>query len=394
MLYRYTAITPDGQKISGQIDAATESAAKRYIQSSGEYLLDLREAKKRDWLKLETQKEPELAAVSSFALELAGLLEAGAPLRKALDIQADGKGKVSKLAANTIKMVETGGTFSDALRQNGGAANLLAEFVAAGEAGAGLDRMLAIGGAFLRQREDALAKIKSALAYPLFICLLALVALLVMMLYVAPTLAPVLADADGAGPILLLADIGRFLQAHASIIFIGFASLTSLLLWLGRSGRLGKGMTRLAWRIPFIGGMTRDLDTGRACAVMAALLESGRSLENALEFAGAASSAQMRVLCLSIAERLRDGHTASAAFQAEKHLPNEVRRLAVLGESSSAFPRAMRQAGHICHDRAMRKLDQAAALAGPALVIGMGGLIAALMLSVLGSLGSIGGGAI
>lgn len=394
MLYRYVAITPEGQKIKGQVDAASEIAAKRYVQNNGEFLIDLREAKKREWLKLETQKDPSLAAVSSFALELAGLIEAGAPLRKALDIQADGKGPVSVLAGNAIKMVETGGTFSEALRQSGDAAKLLAEFVAAGEAGAGLDRMLATGGSFLRQREEALAKIKSALAYPLFICLLAVIALLVMMLYVAPTLGPVLADADGAGPILFLADVGDFFQAHASIIFAGFASLTALLFWLGRTGRFGKSFARLAWSIPFIGGMIRDLDTGRACAVMAALLESGRSLENALEFAGAASSPQMQVLCLSIAERLRDGHTASAAFKAETHLPNDVRRLAVLGESSSAFPRAMRQAGQICHNRAMRKLDQAAALAGPVLVIGMGGLIAALMLTMLGSLNSIGGGAL
>ncbi len=394
MRFRYSSIDASGKRVRGQVEALTEEDARAYIVNSGELLVDLAPQHHRTWFKLETQSEISLETAARFALELSGLIEAGAPLRKALDIQTDGQGKVSALAKGAIKQIDIGGSLSSALRQSGGAAVLLSEFVAAGEAGAGLDRMLGTGGRFLHARAEAFARIRSALAYPMFICLLAFAALTVMTLYVAPSLAPLVEDVDGGGAIQVLSDIGQWVQANSAAILFVTAISVGILFLLAKTDRVSKQLVKLSWAMPVIGSIRKDLDISQACEVLSTLLESGRSMESALSFAGAASSQHVARLFGEIAEHIRDGEVASVAFSAASDLPNDVRRLAVLGESTSAFPHAMKQAGEICHARAMRKLDRLAALAGPVLVIGMGGMIAALMLTVLGSLGSLGGEAL
>jgi general secretion pathway protein F len=392
MLYRYVSIGKTGNKSTGTIEAQSADEARQFVSGNGELLVELMEADKRNWFKLEHRPDVSLGVASIFALELATLVQAGAPLRKALEIQSDGKGETCRLAKLAIKQIEAGGSLSSGLRQAGGAAELLAEFVAAGEAGAGLGLMLETGGKFIRARAEAFSRIRSAMSYPLFIVTLSLVAVIIMTIYVAPALAPVVGEGDGAGVLLWLADLGSWIRIHSVEILLGLAGIVGVLLFALRGKRNREKLNAALWSMPLIGSIGKNLDVGQSCEVMAALLESGRSLESALKFAGATSSPRLAKSFAAISERLRDGQVASAAFAAEDILPNEVRRLAMLGESSSAFPQAMRQAGRICHDRAMRQLEKLAASAGPVLVIGMGGMIAGLMLSVLGSLSSIGGG--
>ena len=389
-LFRYSALGPDGRKRTGQIEAGDESGARRQIAASGDRLIDLKDASKRSWKKLERKTEITPRAASEFAIELSGLLSAGAPLRKALDIQAAGQGPSAKLAASVQRSIDNGGSLSAGLRTAGGGAEILSQFAEAGEAGAGLDELLVSGGRFLQARADALGKIKNALAYPLFILVLALVALTVITLYVAPALAPTMQQSGQGGLIVHMAAFGETVKNHAQAILIGLAGIVVIGFIIARRPSTARRINDLIWSLPGIGHVARDLDTGQSCSVLSALLETGRPLESALKYASGVSGPRLSATYASIAQRLRDGDTASSAFNAEKSLPLEVRRLALLGERSSAFAKTMGQAGEICHARAMRRIDRIAALAGPVLVIGLGAGISLLMLSVLGSLSSIG----
>lgn len=163
-LYRYVSIGPDGKKTSGRVNAADKAYAQRFVTGSGELLVELELVGTRRWLKFERRRDIDLATASSFALELSGLIEAGAPLKQALDIQSDGTSDSARLAKSIGGHIEAGSSLSNGLRQAGGAATLLAEFAAAGEAGAGLSTMLDVGGRFLRARNEAIVRLKRALA--------------------------------------------------------------------------------------------------------------------------------------------------------------------------------------------------------------------------------------
>ena len=392
--YRYTVIAPNGRKRSGQIEAGSRDQAEALISSDGDLLIDLSDTEKRRLLSLERSRDLPSSTATDFALELAGLLTAGASLRRALDIQTEGRSKPAELARSIRKHIDEGGTLSSGLKASGGSGTLLAEFAAAGEAGAGLETLLDVGGRFLAARDQALSEIRSALAYPAFIALLALVALATIILVVAPALAPIFEESGDDSVLLMLADIGTWLTIHSTPILLSLAgALLALFLW-GKSLSAKRVFNQWLWRMPVFGTIAKDLDTGQSCEVLAALLDSGRPLEHALSYASAVSGPELARTYEQVTLKIRDGQIASAAFSDAKQLPLEVRRLAVLGEQSSAFANALRQAGVLCHTRALRRIKQISSVAGPALIIGLGGTIALLMLSVLGSISSIGDSAL
>jgi len=388
--FRYVAVGPDGSRKAGHLDAPGEADARRMVSSSGDLLVELQDASRRNWLKLERRTVLPPAAAAEFALELSGLLGAGAPMRKALDIQSGGTGPTARLAGAVLTHIDNGGSLSDALRQAGGSAVMLAEFAAAGEAGAGLDTLMESGGRFLKARTDAISRIRNALAYPIFIALLGLVAMSVITIYVAPALAPTLKDSGQGGFVIWLASVGDWTQANMSWLAAGVAASILAGSVLMSRASVRRRLGALLWSLPVLGPVARDLDVGQSCDVLSALLQAGRPLESALRFAAAVSGPNLAAVYDSIGQNIRDGQVASAAFASATGLPAEVRRLALLGEKSSAFAGAMRQAGRICHDRALRRIDQFAALVGPVLVIGMGAAIALLMLNILGTLSGIG----
>ena len=168
--YRYTVIAPNGRKRSGQIEAGSRDQAEALISSDGDLLIDLSDTEQRRLFSLERSSDLPSSTATDFALELAGLLTAGASLRRALDIQTEGRSKPAELARSIRKHIDEGGTLSSGLKASGGSGTLLAEFAAAGEAGAGLETLLDVGGRFLAARQQALSEIRRRARLSCFHC--------------------------------------------------------------------------------------------------------------------------------------------------------------------------------------------------------------------------------
>lgn len=392
--YLYTALGPNGQKRQGMLEAISEADASRQLSAAGDRVLSLRERGTRAWFKLEHSQDIKAEAAADFALELAGLLSAGAPLSQALSILTEGRGTSARLAMELLRELDQGGSLSAGLNKAGDGAAVLAPFAEAGEAGAGLEAMLERGGQFLKARREALQKVRSALAYPVFILCLALIAITVITVFVAPALAPTFEGTGDGGLILFLAGIGAAISDNSSFVLIGAAVSVLGSFLLLRTPAVQSALSQLLIKMPLIGVLKRDLDAGQALSVLAALLRTGRSVESALTLSGVIAGTSTKKAFDRIALRLRDGVPLARAFSDETALPLEAKRLAALGEQSSALPKAMQQAGEICLARAMRRIDQTSAALGPFLVISLGVSVSLLMLNVLGSLSSIGGAAL
>lgn len=392
--FSYAILEAGGRKRTGSMVAADIGHARQNLQRIGGRIIELRPAKSHRWTRIEIRRTPSVTVTSEFASELAGLLRAGAPLRQALDIQTSGKTGVARLARTVKQSVDAGQSLSRSLRDTGDAASFLAEFVEAGEAGGRIESMLLKAGEFLIVREDAASKTRAALAYPTFILALSVLAIAVITLYVAPALAPTLREAGSDSIILLLAGFGDVVKANQQLILIAAAALLSVVFLLARAPVAKKFGLSIIWRMPVLGAIVRDLEVGQSGSVLAALVASGRSFDSALGYAARVSNPIMHAEYTSFAANLRDGLPLTSALQKARYLPYEMKRLAVLGERSSALPEALAQASEICTARAMRRIDQISSTIGPVLVIGLGVGISLLLISVLGSLSSLGEGAI
>ena len=187
-----------------------------------------------------------------------------------------------------------------------------------------------------------------------------------------------------------MARLGNWLQGHASILLISLAALGGAGYFLRHRLGISQFISGLVDKVPFIRKTRADLAAGPASEVLAALIEADTPIAEALEIsAGIAVNPAKRAFA-SAAECIRDGATVGASLGAQTSLPIEIRLLASIGEVSGALGKSFAEAGQLCQARALRRISSAAAIAGPALVVIIGGVIAAMMILVLTGLTSIG----
>ena len=91
---------------------------------------------------------------------------------------------------------------------------------------------------------------------------------------------------------------------------------------------------------------------------------------------------------------MRQGQALSAALDRVRAIPATITRLAVIGEASGALGPMLARAGRLEEDAALRRIEFAGRLLGPALIVLLGGMIGLLMAGLLSGVSQLGGAAV
>ncbi len=90
---------------------------------------------------------------------------------------------------------------------------------------------------------------------------------------------------------------------------------------------------------------------------------------------------------------MRQGEALSNALAQVKPFPDAIVRLATVGEASGALGPMLARAGKIEEDAAIRRIESTGRLLGPALIVGLGGIIG-LMAGLLAGVSQLGQAAV
>jgi type II secretory pathway component PulF len=91
---------------------------------------------------------------------------------------------------------------------------------------------------------------------------------------------------------------------------------------------------------------------------------------------------------------VRQGQALSAALDRVRAFPIAITRLAAIGEASGALGPMLARAGHLEEDAALRRIEAAGKLLGPALIVVLGAIIGLLMAGLLSGVSQLGGAAL
>jgi type II secretory pathway component PulF len=246
----------------------------------------------------------------------------------------------------------------------------------------------------LRRQADFSKRIASALAYPAFLLMLSLVAIIALTTIAGPAIAPLLEDTPNPPAELeLVLGLGAVLQQHGLPVLAGLGGLITALIAASRVSPFREMLAALRARLPLLGAIVRDINCGSYARVLGALLSGGAPATVAMDLAaGAAPNSLWRGRLNAAGQSLRDGRTVAAALASLPDASPEIARLARVGEASGALGEMLARAGHIAVERALRRLDQLAAAAGPVLILAMGGFTGWLMSAFLTGLSQLGEG--
>lgn len=398
--FHFRALDAEGRLVSGTLKAADVDSAAADIRARGHMpvRVDPGAAKAGLMALLEVEITPRrvlsLRDRVTFLQALATLLTSGIAMDQALRITADlGETKpIRAIAKRLLGRVSEGVPLGDAMASEGKAfPEMTLGIVRAAEASGSL------GPALLRlsQAEDAAVKrqaaLRSALIYPAFLVVTAILCIGVLLAFVVPTFQPMLEAAGRAPPrsTQIVLAIAGFAQNWGPVLlplaFVMFAVLQAL---LRRPG------PRVIWHhlllaLPVMGPLRRKFSSATLARILGEQLAGGVDLQRALRLSQEGlGDAAIRAEVASSLARVEAGERLAAVFGGSLLSPLVVQLMDV-GERTGTLPAMLNRAADILDDQARVTLDRLIGLLTPVITLVMGLVIGLIVTSILFALFSL-----
>lgn len=386
--YAYRAAKASGRILRGREEAVSQAALEQEIHRRGLMPLEISAiptAEERRTSHFVSRRTD----VTEFITTFAALLRAGLSLDRSLEIAGRGvaRSDVARAIYEARQHVKEGGRFADALASRPELFSPVAVgLMRAAEGGGRLPEAAERLSAYMERQKALRAKITSAMIYPLLLCTAAASAIAILLLFVLPRFAALLAEAGSALPrsTAVLIGLSTAVTRGFPLLVAGmFTLLIATLAWQSTpDGRIQAHAFLL--RVPIIGYLRARHSAARFGHTVATLLAGGVPLIQALDVAqdtagDAAVSSEIR----SARDAVRRGDSFSAALGRGRAFPYAFLRLIEVGEETGELDSVLDRAAALLEGELERRVDRLVALVEPVLIIVFGAAVGFVALALL-----------
>lgn len=397
--FTYTA-TKDGKTISGAVEASSKENAISTLSHQGIHPLVVKQSSSSGGPLgfLHKKGKVKLKDIVVFTRQLSTMVTAGVPLTRSLaTLQDQTDNKYFKTVIGGIeKDIEGGTALADALAKYPNVfSDVYVNMVRAGEAGGILDEILKRLASQVEKDATIRKKIKSAMAYPVVIMGITVVAFFGIMLFVMPKLGKIIKDLGGPDaelPVYTQAMLGLsdFMRSNAIIIFIvGFIGIY----FLRRYIRTPKGkykFHKLLLRLPVVKVILTKIAIARFSRTFASLMSSGVAVLDALEVTGGAIGNKVIEEELSeAAKQVKAGKQLSEPLSHSEHFPPIVSQMLAIGEETGQIDTILIKVADFYEEEVDTVIDGISSLIEPLMIIVLGGMVGMIAASVMGPIASM-----
>ncbi len=393
MLYKYKGITKDGKNISGTIEASSEDEAKQKLKSQGIFYKELKTTKEITFKNFSKREMPG-PLLSSFAKELSSYLNSGMAILTAIRLIEDQHQKEKKYAsflASLRTMIEEGKSLYHAL--NSQSVYSMPDFFlqsinVAGQSGKMVPVLIQMGNFFSTQ-----AKIKkqvgNALAYPMFIFIVAIGMVGFLITFVVPKITGIFKDTGQELPPItqFVLNISDFLSNHYISLILGIIGVIILFkLSYNYIYSFKKIYDSFVLKIPVIGSLIQNHELGRFSYILSLMLESGVSYAHAVKLATTTfNNVAFKEAFEEASHRVIEGNKLSHALQRGRGVKpkrNFMQGLA-LGEESSEVAQILSNIAILYQEENDDKLKLLLSLLEPFMMLFIGGIVGIIVSAML-----------
>lgn len=354
--YKYTAISKGGERVSGVVEGFNEMDAASRIRDNCKIILKLEtedEKKSMGILNMDIGgKRLDPKAFTVMCSQFAIILQSGVPIARAVElIEEKMTDKHLKHLLRQVKEdVEGGRSLSDSFEENGSdfLPPTFTETIRAGEESGNVARAFETMHDHFDKEGKMKTKIKSALAYPIFVLVIAVIVVIVIMVKVVPTFTEVFAAGEGEMPVMMqmLIGISNFFSKYILIIiaviagiFIAYKIYSNT-----ETGRLKTA--QLALKIPMFGNIARLNSARQFANSMATMLGAGLPVIKALSItARVISNYYISTEVGKLAGKIEEGKTLGDSMRDANIMPDILTDMTAVGESTGEMEGTLRTIG-------------------------------------------------
>lgn len=288
--YKYEAISQDGVPVSGVLEAYDEFEAIHEIKQSHQIVKSIKEVGGEKFGLHSNIGNPKIKekVLALMCSQFAIVLRAGMPIVRAVELIADQTADrdLRKLLQQVAEDVSTGYGLAQSFENKGEKIlpTSFIETVRSGEESGTMELAFQKLSVYFDRSAKTKDKVKSAMMYPIFLGVLAVLVIAVVMVIAMPVFMDMFADMDIALPLptRILIGITEFFKAYWAIVLAAIvAVIIGLTVW-GRyeSGRMFYAQLRL--KLPVLGSIELMKGSSQFSNTMNTMLTSGLNIVRAV----------------------------------------------------------------------------------------------------------------
>ncbi len=393
----FRAVAPDGRMRSGSLTGDNEKLITRELRKQGLTPVYVGVAPKASplTLKLPSWGRGSRRDVLFFTQELSTLLNAGVPLDRALAITGEltERPDFRFIVLDVLRVLKGGRSLADSLATHPEYfSDLYINMVRAGEASGALAVIFERLSEFERSKDDLRNYIISSLIYPALLALVGLGSIFILLNFVVPRFAALFADTRMKIPVptqimLSASEVVRtywwIAASVAAVVFLVWRMYTRT-----TAGRLWWDAVRL--KIPGLGEVFRKAETARFARSMATLVANTVPLVQSISIAAATLSNKLIAGALvGVAQGVKRGEGIAAPLRRAGVFPPLAAHLLTVGEETGRLDAMFTRMADIYENDTRTAIKQFTAVFEPIVILVMGVMVGALILSMLLAITSI-----
>jgi len=390
-VFSYLVVDKRGKEIKGSLDAETREDALAELRKIGDLVISVNQvgALNRD-IKLSVFSEkPKSRDLAVFCRQFVSIISAGVPLVSALEMlgeQTDNK-MLAKAITECKSTIEQGETLSHAMSLWPKVfPSMFVTIVEAGEAAGSLDNAFTRMAVQFEKDAKLKATIKKATVYPTVVCIVALLAITLLMTFVVPTFEDVLNQLGVELPEItaIVLAISRFMQKFWYAIIAGVVILVLAIKTYKKTDSGQYFFGKLELRLPLFGDLSKKTASARMARTLENLLGSGLPLVDALSIvANTMTNIYFKGSLFAAREAIMLGSPLAAQFARDNLFPPLVRHMIGIGEETGSIESMLTKLADYYEDEVENATERLMAALEPAIIVVLAVVVGTIIISIM-----------
>ncbi len=390
--FRWEGFNKEGKKISGSLNATSKREVKLAMKRDGIRIIKIEEPSifesDLDQIMIDMGlKSPfSNSELAKFTKQLSILLNSGVPILEAFEILY--KQEKNPTFKSIIKKVSNdvggGAMLNEALNRQKGFDKLYCSLVKAGESAGILDGILQKLAEFMDKQQKIRGQVKGALMYPTIVTVVGIGVVYGMMIFVVPQFVSMLEDSGQEMPWItqMVIDTSDFLQKYT------LSAIPLFILGLFIFSRWKKGDGKEKWdlitmKIPVFGQVIIKGNLASFTRTMATMLAAGVPLLECLDIClETLDNTKIAHDLENVKKAVTEGKNISDPLKKISYFPEMVAQMVKVGEATGSLDQMLVRCADVFEEEVDEALGTATKMIEPLILVGLGGIIGAILIAM------------
>jgi type IV pilus assembly protein PilC len=398
-IYRYSARDVKGKILKGNIESTSKYDALSQLYAGGLTVVEMDGAKHTAGPTGVVELPPvkathgflarkiALTEKAIFCRQLSISVSSGVSLREAVETIMTDQDNASfrVVLQRVLQGLDDGLPFSQAIGREGKVFDrLFIALIRAAEESGSMTETLGYLATALEKSDRLARKVRSIMAYPIFVGAFFVIVITIMTLFILPRFQEIFVNFGGKLPLLtrVVLEGNTFIINNLLYILTGLVAIIVTLVLYVRTPAGCLQRDGFLLKMPVVGDLIRKVSVARFCRNLGIMVRGGVPVTTAINIAAEVlGNRAMEITLRKTHDRIIEGNDIASSLD-KKTFPRLVVRMVSVGESSGRLPEVLDKVADLYEDQVEGSIMVATALFEPFIIIFFGAIILVFVMAI------------